>query len=255
MKSLWNLFQYDFRRRCKDSFLIGYNIIFPIIMIILLGYLSSGSYGREFTGYQYYCVVMLPFCIAMAVITAAYAGKDDAYKKTAVRFLFAPVKVTHIIIAKLFSCTIVISFCNLIVLIFVLLICKLPISAKLPTITLALAAEAFAVCAIGLFIGLGMKNFIFIKNILNIPICIAAVLAGTFFPLGTLNPRWESVIALSPLTWINRGIFLYIYDHDPVILLRSVFVSVSIGIIFAVLAVLLFKKEEFIHGDLPGYEK
>ncbi len=255
MRNLFHIVCFDLKKRSRDGFIIGYNIIFPIVMIVLLGYLSSESYGKDFTGYQYYMIVILSFSVAMAVITAAYAGKDDAYKKTAVRYLFSPVSRSQIVLAKLISCTLVISCCNLLVLLFSHLVFKLPLNMNIIPVTLILAAETFTVCAIGLFIGLGMKNFIFIKNVLNIPICLAAILAGTFFPLGTLNDRLEMLIKLSPLTWVNRSIFLMLYDDSSQLLWKTSLIFMITGIGFAILAIKLFKKEEFIHGDLPGYEK
>lgn len=255
MREFSVIFCHDLRRRLKDSFLIGYNIIFPMIMIVLLGYLASGSYGKKFTGYHYYSIVMLPFCIAMAVITAAYAAKEDAYKKTAVRFLFAPVALHHIVAAKLLSCTVVISLCNLIVLTAALLVFRLPIADRMIPLTIMLSAETFMVCAIGLLVGFGMKNFIFVKNLLNIPICLAAILGGSLFPIGTFHLGLRFLLEISPLTWINRGMFLSVYDDNSLLLWRITIILVTIGIVFAVLAARLFKKEEFIHGDLPGYEK
>jgi ABC-2 type transport system permease protein len=224
-------------------------------MILLLGYLSSGNYGKNFTGYQYYAIVMLPFCVAMAIITAAYAGKDDAYKKTAVRFLFAPVPHAQIVLAKLISCIVLMSICNVVVLLFVKLLLKLPLVTQFFPVFLLLTAETFCTCAVGLIIGFGMKNFLLIKNILNIPICLAAILAGAFYPIGTLSPKLEVILELSPLTWVNRSMFLAIYDGTSSLLWRTSMVFVVSGIIFTILAIKLFKKEEFIHGDLPGYEK
>lgn len=255
MKEFYNLFCHDFRRRLKDSFLIGYNIIFPIIMIGLIGYLSSENYGNTFTGYHYYSIVMLPFCIAMVVITAAFAAKEEAYKKTAVRFLFAPISMTHIVLSKLLSITIVVCICNLLVLAFAWLVFGLPIVAQIFPLIIILASETFAVSAIGLFIGFGMRNFIIIKNLLNIPIIIAAILGGVFFPIGTFNHGWQLIIKLSPLTWINRGEFLCIYDNNNILLWKIAMITTAVGIIFTILAVILFKKEEFIHGNLPGYDK
>ncbi len=255
MSSLLNLFYYDLKRRSKDGFFLGYNIIFPIIMILLLGYLTKGSYGKEFTGFHYYAIVILPFCVAMAIITAAYAGKDDSYKKTAVRFLFAPVSNAQIVLAKLLSCMVIISCCNALVLLFVQLVWKLPLAGEFFPILALLATEAFTICAIGLFVGFGMKNFLVIKNVLNLPIFVAGILAGAFYPVGTLNPRLESVIKLSPLAWVNRSIFLCIYDGNSLLLWRTAAVLTMVGVVFTVLAIKLFKKEEFIHGDLPGYDK
>jgi len=255
MKVLINMVFADLKHRSKDGFVIGYNIIFPIIMILLMGYLTSANYGKDFTGYQYYTVVMLTFCVAMSIITAAYAGKDDADKKTAVRLLFAPVTKVQIVLTKIISCTIIISFCNLLVLVFAKLVLQLPVAFEIIPVFLLLVAETFVICAIGLFIGFGMRNFIVIKNILNIPILVAAVLAGAFYPIGTLSTGWGLVLRLSPLTWINRGIFLFVYDHASDLLWRTSLVLILVGIGFTILAIGLFKKEEFIHGALPGYEK
>lgn len=255
MYTLSNLLLSDIRRKSKDAFIIGYNIIFPIIMILLLGYLTSGGYGKEFTGYHYYSIVIPPFCIAMAIITAAYAGKDDAYKKTAARLLYAPISSTHIVLSKLGSCTLIISICNFLILLFSMLVLKLPIRYKLMPIALLLTSITFTVCAIGLLIGLGMKNFILIKNVLNIPICIAAILAGCFYPIGSVNPVLQFILSLSPLTWVNRSIFLYLYDDSSALLWRVMLIFILVGSGVAIVAVKAFKKEEFIHGDLPGYDK
>lgn len=255
MNCLSALLRYDLKRRSKDSFLIGYNIIFPIIMIVLLGYLLQGSYGRAFTSYQYYSIVLLPFSVAMAMISAAYAGKDEAYHRTAPRLLFAPVPKRWIVLAKLISCTIIISICNVIVLLFAGVVYQLPVLKVLLPVTLLLTSETFCICAIGLFIGLGMKHFILIKNFLNIPICVAGILGGAFYPIGTLNPKFNFLIKLSPLTWINRSIFLTLYDNSTVLLWRVAGFSMLTGIIFIIIAIKLFKKEEFIHGDLPGYNQ
>jgi ABC-2 type transport system permease protein len=252
---LFSLFYYDVKRRSKDGFFIGYNIIFPIVMILLLGYLASGGYGKEFTGYHYYTIVMLPFCVSMAMITAAYAGKEEAYKKTAIRFLFTPISKAQIVLSKLLSCVVIISICNALVLVFAKLILKLPISDEFIPVCLLLLTESFCSSAIGLYIGLGMKNFILIKNVINIPICVAAILAGAFYPIGTLNQGLKFVIKLSPLTWINRSIFQYIYDENLSMLWITSAALIIVGVIFTSLAIKLFKREEFIHGDLPGYEK
>jgi ABC-2 type transport system permease protein len=136
-----------------------------------------------------------------------------------------------------------------------LILFRLPIGDKLVPIFILLAAETFAVCALGLFIGFGMKNFIIIKNLMNLPIILTAILAGVFYPIGTLKEELGFAIKMSPLSWINRSLFLYIYDNSSSLLWRITLICVLVGIGFTVLAIKLFKKEEYIHGDLPGYDK
>lgn len=255
MGILSTLFYCDMKRRMKDGFILGYNIIFPTLMIFLLGYLTSGSYGKEFTGYHYYSLVMPPFCCLMTIITAAYAGKDEAYKKTAERLLTAPISKTQIVLSKLFSCTILISFSNLIVISFAWIAFRLPLQQKLGQIMLLLTAETLCVCAIGLYIGLGMRNFILVKNTMNLPIFAAAILGGTFYPLGTFDHKLELLFRISPLTWINRSIRLSLYDGRDDLLIYTSLCLILTGLGFTLLAICSFRKEEFIHGDLPGYDK
>ena len=245
----------DFRRRSRDGFFIGYNIIFPLVLILILGYLSSESYGNGFTGYQYYGIVTLPFCIALSIITAAYAAKEEAYRQTALRFLFTPITRFQLVLSRLLSCTIILGICNLVVLLFTVLILKLPVKMNFLAVLTLLTVLGFAICSVGLFIGYGIRNFILIKNILNIPVMAAGILAGAFYPFGSLNPGWEIVIRLSPLTWVNRSIFYCIYDDESVLLWKVTGLCLLTGMAFISLAVLFFKKEEYIHGELPGYEK
>ncbi len=245
----------DLRRRSKDGFFIGYNIIFPVLLTVILGYLSSESYGNAFTGYHYYSIVTLPFCIALSIITAAYAAKEEAYKKTAIRFLFTPISKFQLILSRLLSCSIILSCCNLVVLLFNMLVLKLPIKEDFLQILMLLSALSFTVCSAGLFIGYGIKNFLMVKNMINIPVMAAGILAGAFYPFGSLNPTWETVIRVSPLTWINRSMFSCIYDGKAGLLWITILLCLIIGLCFTVLAVLLFKKEEYIYGVLPGYNK
>ncbi len=245
----------DLRRRSKDGFFIGYNIIFPVILTVILGYLSSESYGNAFTGYHYYSIVTLPFCISLSIITAAYAAKEEAYKKTAIRFMFTPISKFQLILSRLLSCSIILSCCNLVVLLFNMLVLKLPIKEDFLQILMLLSALSFTVCSAGLFIGYGIKNFLLVKNMINIPVMAAGILAGAFYPFGSLNPTWETVIRVSPLTWINRSMFSCIYDGKAGLLWITILLCLIIGLCFTVLAVLLFKTEEYIYGVLPGYNK
>lgn len=249
------LFLFDFKRRMKSGFTLGYNIIFPIVMIWILGLLLSGNYTKKISGYEYYTLVMIPFCCTMAMITAAYAGKEESYAKTAYRYITAPISGYQIFGAKLLSCTIIFSICNLLVLLVGRLLWKIYLGGSILKLVALFTAEAFCVCAAGLYIGLGMKNFITLKNFLNLPIALFAILGGTFFPIGSLHPVLQILIKVSPLTWINRSIFLSIYDgKDVTLLITTIILSVA-GILLTIVGMKSFKKEEFLNGDLPGYKE
>lgn len=248
------LIKMNMKRRLCDGFVLGYNIIFPSVLIALLGVLGRNSSYGGITSYQYYGVVMIPFCIVMAVITVAYAGKDDAFAKTAERILISPVTAKMLVIVKIISCSVAIFLYSIILYIAVSLIIGFPLK-YLIYIGILFLTLSFSIAAIGTYISVGMNNFIFVKNIINIPIMIFAVLGGTFFRIGTLNPVAAFALNLSPLRWINRCMFMLLYDNSNLLCIKIILISMAVGIIFTYVAIFRFKKGEYIDGNLPSYEK
>ncbi|WP_455716042.1 ABC transporter permease [Anaerosporobacter sp.] len=253
MNGLKVLTSFQIGRRIKDGFSVGYNIVFPMVLTLILGVLTRNQFDDVITSYQYYTVVMIPFCACMALITAAYAGKDEAYTKTAVRFVMAPISERQIVLSKIFSCTIVFSTCNCFTFVVCGCIWKLPKKVEWILICLLLVAMSFCVATIGVFIGIGMKNFLFVKNLVNLPIALCAVAAGVFYPFGTSNPLVQDILNLSPLTHVNSYLFAILFDHMKSGVYLLILIHVVIGVFVSILAVKTFKKEVFLHGDLSGY--
>jgi len=245
VKNFMPILQLEMKRRSKDFFIIFYNIIFPAIIILLLGYLTSKSYGTEFTSYEYYSIVMIPFCLLMAIISIAYAAQDEKRLKTAYRFMTAPIAEAELVLAKSFSCTIMLTICSLIILGIAKLFFHLSFHGSFGFVAILVFSESIAVTGIGLCLGLACKNFFIIKNFLNLPIMIFGFLGGVFSPVSSLNPVLSSIINSSPLTWINRGIIYSIYGSDHTILLVTSGMSFLLGIAAILFAIKFFKREEF----------
>lgn len=245
----------NLKRRMTDGFALGYNIVFPIIMILLLGTLCKGMYKGEVSSFQYYAIVVIPFCTLMGIVTAAYAGKDDAYAKVAQRVIISPITRKAIVMSKVITSTIVFSICSLMVFGVSAIFVSLHIGKSLIAIGILFVSISFFISALGTLIGLGMKNFFTIKNIMTIPICLCAILGGTFFPMGSFQSDLQAIINLSPLTWINRSLFLSLYDKNQSLIWLITTILILAGIICTFAAIATFRKEEYIYGDLPGYEK
>lgn len=249
------LLKLNLNRRVKDGFAIGYNIIFPLVIIGLLGFICRGADFGPINAFAYLSVVITPFTTFMSVVTAAYAGKDDAYSKAAERVISSPVSFSTIVITKVIAETVVFMGCSIIVLAisqifwnhryinYIIPVCLLYLSMSLLT------------AGIGTWIGLGMKNFLVVKNFISVPVCIMAVAGGCFFRIGSSNSGLELLVRLSPFTWINRSIFEGLYDDRSIPMYIAAFVMAAAGLIFTVIAVKTFKKEEYKNGELPSYEK
>lgn len=246
MKNLFPLFKIGLKRRSRDFFIIFYSVVFPIVIISLLGYLTSKSYGAEFTSYEYYSIVIIPFCLLMGITSVAYAAVDEKRMRTSYRYVIAPISKSALIVSKFLSCVIILTLCSVIVLISSKLMFHLPINGNVFYLLTVLLCESIAITGLGLFFGLASKNFATVQNFLNLPIMIFGFLGGAFFPVGSLNPALSFVVNLSPLTWINRGIMYCLYFSDLTILLYTSAVLFAVGVLFTIFTIRYFKKEAFV---------
>lgn len=249
MSNMIRLYAMYVRRCLKDSFTIGYSVIFPLIMIGLLGFIRRGSFSSGFTSFQYYTLTMLPFCICCELITAAYQGQEEGRLKVAERFLIAPISTWCIIVAKWSAGVTALSICHGVVYLLSKLIFHVSYGGKGGIIYFLSIEVTALIYGFGLMLGLGMKNFVKFKSLVNLPILAFAVLGGSFYPFGSFDPFVVSLIKLSPLTWINRAMFLSMYDDDFGLLLYVILITCIGGIGILYLAIRSFKKEGYLYGE------
>lgn len=246
MRQFGTLFCLGLKRRSKDFFILFYNIVFPIVIILLMGYLTSTSYGTTFTSYHYYSIVIIPFSALMGITTVSYAAQEEKRLHTAYRYIIAPINKTAIIFSKLVSSAIVLSICNGVTLIITMFLFGFHFRSYLPIVILLLTCETISVTGIGLYLGLACKNIDALRNFMNIPIVIFGFLGGAFFPVFASNTALAFLIKLSPLTWINRGIISCIYDNQIWTIGITSCMLLLLGLIMTVLTIVFFKKEAFL---------
>lgn len=255
MKTWLRLFVFYSKRSMRDSFTIGYSVIFPIIMVGLLGLLRKGSYAQGFSAFSYYAVAILPFIICCEITTAAYQGQEEARKKVAERFLISPVCVKTLLLAKWAAGTTILSICHGLVYVLFHFIFHVSYGGYGILVFLMSVSFTAVIYGMGLWFGLGMKNFIVVKNFVSIISMILAVLGGCFYPFASSNPLIQGLIRISPITWLNRASFLAIYDQQVVQLILLTIIFLVLSVLCIIIAVLKFRKEDFCNGDMFSYEK
>lgn len=241
MRGFLPLFKLGLNRRLKDSFIISYGIMFPVVLILLLGYLGHEYYGgvEGVSSYYYYTIVTLPYCTLLSSITLIYVAREEARAKCGSRFIIAPVDNVSIVLSKIIPSAIAVGAYNIITMVASKLVFNMNYKGHFIEVYLLLLTLGFMSCALGTFIGLCSKNFFVVKNFVSIPIMVLALLGGAFFPVG--NVGW-----ISPLNWINRGIFSIINDNTDSIFFISLIIIVVIGIVFTSLSIKKMKKEAFL---------
>lgn len=242
------LFNLGIKKRIKDSFLIGYGVTFPLMLIAILGYMATNYYSGEegITSYYYYSMVTIPFCTFLASITLIYIAREESLYKCGERFIVAPISKTAIVLSKILPATISMSVYNCILLIICSLVFKVDFRGRFLEIYVLIISLGYMSSALGTFIGLCSKDFMSVKNIVSTPILIMAVLGGSFFPIGSLGKAFEFISYISPLTWINRGIFMMLNDNTMNIYKISVVITAILGVLFTLASIKAFRKEVFI---------
>ncbi len=242
------LFNLGMKKRIKDSFLIGYGIIFPLLLIGVLGYITSNYYSGSdgITSYYYYSLVSIPFCTFLGAVTLIYVAREESNFKCGERFIIAPISRTAIVLSKILPSTISMTIYNIILMIICRLVFKVDFRGRFLELLLLFTILGFMSCAIGSFIGLCTRNFLTVKNFVSTPILIMAMLGGSFFPVGSLGNMVEKISYISPLTWINKGIFMMLNDNRMDIYLYAIIVTLVLSIIFTIGSIKRFKKEVFL---------
>ncbi|MGH4123522.1 MAG: ABC transporter permease [Clostridium sp.] len=242
------LFRYGIKKRIKDSFLIGYGIIYPLILIGLFGYIASNYYSGEqgITSFYYYTIVSIPFCTFLGAVSLIYIAKEECLAKCGKRFIIAPIGNGAIVLSKIIPSTIAMTIFNIIIMIICRFIFKVDFKGNFIELILLLMVIAFMSCSIGTFIGICTKDFMAVKNFVSMPILIMAALGGSFFPIGSLGNVVNIISYISPLTWINRGVFNMMNDNSMTLYFIAMLLSLITGLIFTISSIKGFKKEAFL---------
>lgn len=248
MDSLKVLFQFGFKRRIKDSFLMSYGLFVPFVMILLLGYMST-QYYTGLTGvssYYYYSLVSLPLYTLFSAITLVYLAREESEAHCGARFIMAPIRKEALILYKVLPSTVSVAFYNLLLMLICQFLFKVDFGTYFLAVYLLLIVLGFMSCTLGTLIGLCSSNFLAVKNLVSFPIMLIGLLGGSFFPVSGLGKVFNLLSHLSPLFYINRSLFLMLQDHSMSSYFLSLSIPLILGGIFMLIACIKLKKEAFV---------
>jgi ABC-2 type transport system permease protein len=248
MEGFSTLFNLGMKKRIKDSFFITYGIVFPTLLILIVGYMTSNFYSGEegISSYYYYTMVTIPFCTFLQAVTLIYIAREESNNKCGERFIIAPIGKVSVVLSKIIPSTITITIYNLVLMVICKLVLGVDFRGRMLELLILYFSLGFMSCAIGTFIGLSAKDFMAVKNFVSTPVLIMALLGGSFFPIGSLGKIVETVSNVSPLNWVNRGIFMFLNDGESKTFLIAIVITFILGIFFTIYSVRKFNKEVFL---------
>jgi len=245
MRNLYLISKEDFKNLCKNPMWLFYATLFPILLVVILGFLGKDSYGSEVTSYDYYGITLIIYAILTSGMTSANAFMEITIRKPNMRIIYAPGNANVIYLSKIVS-TFVFSFlCHLFDMILLCTIYHIRINAIPQIILLFGMAELFSV-GLGVMFCCIFKTESMANQILSIVINLLAIFGGLLFPMDGYGKIVRTISYLSPAKWLVKTSFSMIYDHD-----FSWFYPTIIGLMIAIVAVFIicnktFRKEDCI---------
>lgn len=218
MMKFWTLFKHELYRLVSSPGTMCIFLVFPVILIALMGFLFEDLYHTSFvSSYDFYGVTMLFYIMMMGSTVPANVFLEKKIKSGNTRIFYSPISRVSIYSSKILACFLVMS-----------------VSASANIVVFQLTS----------FVNFGGKNigyvilliilFIFFLIVLSSAICVTihseeitniilsnsmsvfGLLSGIFFPIANLGEFFERVAAYSPFKWTVDCLFQIIYDGKSI---------------------------------------
>jgi ABC-2 type transport system permease protein len=246
MRQFLNIVMLDLKNMFKNPVLVGYNTIFSGLVVLIMGYLASGSYMDSRNGYQYYMVSFTVFGMLNGAMTASNCFMERDIKRPNLRIIFSPVGNFQIYFSKIvasFLFDYVLHVMMLGVLCFAL---DLTLGSQPLYFLLLMFPIEFAFSALGIFFCCIYHCEETTSTLLSTVISLLCILGGTFFSLDSLGKIASGISALSPVKWLNEAFILISYDNN-IRLFWPVFIGASlISILLSLGCSKFFRTEDYL---------
>lgn len=214
--SFYNIFKRDLVNIVLNPVLLISNTIFPIVLVVLLSYLTSSNYGSGgVTAYDYYGVTILIYAILNVSMTASNSFMEKSLKTSNLRIMYAPIRLSYIYLAKIAATFIFTSVCFMGYVALFSLVFRVNFGGvNLLYVILIILFFNLLSAITGVFFCCIFKSEEITNKIISVVINIFAILGGLFFRLDGLGPAVERISYISPAKWAAEAMFRIIYDND-----------------------------------------
>ena len=224
-----------------------YSTGFPIILVLVLGALTAGSYGDTVTFFDYYGIAMGVYGMFNAATFSANSFMEERIKSPNMRIVYSPVPSYFIHFSKTLAAFV---FCA-VNYTFVSLFLGIAVGVNFggvnfwaPFVLMLLSVFFFS--ALGVLVSCIFKSEGITNQILTLLLTILAVLGGIFFPVDGLGKAIAAISWISPAKWIFTACMQIIYDNDFSLFLPVCIVLILLSGAAVALSCKIFKGEDYI---------
>lgn len=245
MRNLLLIVKEDLINLLGNPMWVFYATAFPILMAVIIGYLTKASYGGIADSYDYYGITMMIYAALNSGMTSANAFMEERVKKPNMRIIYAPGPVGNIYISKIAASFLFSFLFHILDLAFLGLTFHVKLGNPLLLLALLGVTELFSV-TLGIMICCLVKSEAMTNQLQSIIVNVLAILGGVLFSLDGYGTFVRRISMASPVKWIIDAAFQMIYDGNTQLL-----GPVAVGLAAATAVMLLicrmtFRKEDCI---------
>ena len=231
-----------------NPMLLFYNTVFPILLVLVLGFLNRGNYGDTgIDSYDYYGVAILIYFVLNVSTTAANSFMERSLKTTNLRVMFSPIRLSYIYLSKIVATFLFTSLCFILLMLVASSALGVNYGGENRGYVLCLILSfTFLSSALGVFFCCIFKSEELTNKILSLVMTLFALLGGLFFQLDGLGETVRAITYASPAKWVSEGIFRIIYDGDTNWFLPILAVFLVLSAAFTFACKLTFKTEDYV---------
>lgn len=243
MRNLWLITKEDFKNLILNPMWIFYSLGFPILMMLILGFLTQDSYGAEISSYDYYGITIMIYFLFNSGMTSANAFMEERIKKPNMRIIYSPGAIADIYLSKIISSTLFTSLFYAIDMLFFGFVIHVDFGPIGHIAVLFLLYNLVAV-TMGIMFCCIFKTEEITNQLQSVVVNLLCILGGVLFSLDGYGTMVRRISDVSPVKWLVKGCFQMIYDQD-----YHLFFPLIVGGILAVIVMMLICRFTFHKED------
>lgn len=191
----------------------------PLMLTLIMGFITKGIYGDVVTSYDYFGITMLVFGALNSATLAANSFMETRILKANMRLCSAPIASFSIYFPKIIATVVFGMLCHTLTAVALHIIVGVNFGGiNALFLWVLLLAISFFAAVMGVMLCCILKNEETVNQFLSNLVSLICLFGGTFFSLKGFG-FWGNLISnISPVTWVNAAAFGAIYDHKLTIL-------------------------------------
>lgn len=246
MKRFFTVLKMDLRNLFRNPVLIGYNTVFAMLLILIMGFLTSGDYASSRDAFQYYMVTMLIYGMLSGAMTSTNCFMERDIRRPNLRIIFSPAGSFPIYFSKTLASFLFDYSLHILLLVFLCPLLHITLGQHPLYFLLLMAPVEFTSASLGTFFCCLLHTEEAASTLLSMTISLLCILGGTFFSLDGMGRILSAISGFSPIKWVNDAFFSLCCDNNTSLMLPIVFGCLVLSFLLTAGCALTFHSEDYL---------